>query len=69
MKQNLVDYIKSLNPQKDQQQILIYGRRYRLWRGGEYLGVGIWTKDEFIGDSFQTPGNEVFVADKWELIL
>jgi len=65
-------YLKSLNPQPDQQAILIYGSKYKLWRDGQYLGIAVWEKDENIGDSFQVYNGEyvnVFIADKWELVI
>jgi len=71
-KMNLQDYLRSLNPNPSQQQILIYGSKYHLWRDGEYLGIATWTKDSNIGDSFQIESSEeveVVIADKWELII
>ncbi|MBS0647371.1 MAG: hypothetical protein JSR97_12400 [Verrucomicrobia bacterium] len=74
----LQDYLKSLNPKTDEQAILIYGKKYKLWREGEYLGIATWTKDENVGDSFQTHEEKndegfyavkVFIADKWELVV
>ena len=72
----LQNYMKGLNPQADQQQILIYGSQYKLWREGKYLGIATWTQDENVGDSFQirTLTEEgvqcdIFVADKWELVI
>ena len=76
--QDLQDFLHSLNPKKDEQAILIYGSKYHLWRGGEYLGIATWTKDENVGDSFQESVldeetglviQNVFTADKWELII
>ena len=71
--QDLQDFLHSLNPKKDEQAILIYGSKYHLWRDGEYLGIATWTKDENVGDSFQedtgTGVRNVFIADKWELII
>lgn len=76
-RKNLQEYAKSINPQEDQQAILIYGSIYKLWRDGHYIGEAIWTQDENVGDSFQVryPSDkegytrcDVFVADKWELI-
>lgn len=72
------EFLKSINPQKDEQAILVYGSKYHLWREGEYLGVATWTKDENVGDSFQESVldeetglsiQNVFTADKWELII
>jgi len=69
----LVKYMRSINPQKDEQAILIYGSKYKLWLDGKYIGTAFWTEDEYIGDSFQnlTGDNEVEVStpDKWELIV
>lgn len=70
-------YYEDENKSKQDLTILIYHGRYKLWRKGKYLGTGIWTKDLIIGDSFQNmkidkEGNktrEVFIADKWELII
>jgi hypothetical protein len=55
---NLQDYLRSLNPNPSQQQILIYGSKYHLWREGKYLGIGTGTKDSNIGDSFQNEGSQ-----------
>lgn len=72
------EYLKSLNPKDNEKHILIYGKQYKLWREDQYLGVATWTKDENVGDSFQTKRyeptidrniNEVMVADTWELII
>jgi len=77
-KDPIVDYLKSLNPKKEEQAILIYGSDYHLWKDGEYLGVGTWTKDENVGDSFQRTAidkdegyavQQVLIADKWELVI
>lgn len=73
----IVDYLQSLNPSKDEQPILFYGRNYKLWREGNYLGIATWTQDENIGDSFQVgivndKGiiiQQVYVADRWELVI
>lgn len=70
------DYLKSLNPQKADQSILIYGSTYKLWRDNEFIGEAVWTKDDNVGDSFQNVKyidgqqiREVFVADFWELVV
>lgn len=72
------EFLKSINPQKAEQAILVYGSKYHVWRDGEYLGVATWTKDENVGDSFQESVVEketgdviqnVFKADKWELVI
>lgn len=72
------DYLKSLNPQKGDQAILVYNSKYHLWKKGRYLGIATWTKDENVGDSFQTTFfdkeegsniQRVYVADKWSLVI
>ena len=76
-KDTIVEYLKSLNPKKEQQHILIYGSIYKLWREGKYLGEATWKQDNNVGDSFQTQKindtgelvNAVYVADKWELVF
>lgn len=58
------------------QDQLIYGRQYKLWRDGEYIGDAAWTEDENVGDSFiklivdKQFGiiSQVYIADEWELI-
>lgn len=68
------DYLKSLNPKPDKS--LIHGKTYDLWKNGEYLGTATWTKDENIGDSFQSQEvsedgeliNLVYLPDAWRLI-
>lgn len=71
----LIKYMKSLNPQKEDQAILIYGSFYKIWRDGEYIGIGQWTQDNNIGDSFQYSPDPnkpnlrgVIVGDRWELV-
>lgn len=75
---SIIDFFKSLNPKDGEKDILIYGRHYKLWRRGKYLGIGIWTQDDNVGDSFQMEVfntelkkniSQVFVADSWELII
>lgn len=72
------EFLKSLNPKGDEKYILIYGKEYKLWRDGEYIGTAIWTEDENVGDSFQNKRldpktlnyiNDIYVADAWELII
>lgn len=71
------EYLKSLNPKKSEKHILLFGKTYKLWREGNYLGEAIWTKDDNVGDSFQTQFtdekgrviNQVYIADKWMLII
>ena len=56
------------------QDFLIYGTQYKLKRNGEYLGIGTFTDDPNIGDSFLQAivndegeeGFHVIVADEWE---
>lgn len=70
-------YLKSLNPQPENQAILIYGRQYILYRDGVRIGIATWTKDDNVGDSFQTISeneegekvNQVWMADRWELLI
>lgn len=64
------------------QHLLIYGKEYKLWRDGVFLGTAIYADDENLGDVFlkkvagsmgglNDDGSEeylVFVADEWELI-
>ena len=62
------EYLTSLNPKG---KGLIFGCRYALYLEGKYIGTAVWTKDEIIGDSFQTISDNnvnVFLPDKWELI-
>ena len=69
------NYLKSLNPKKEDRFILVYGSSYDVWRDSKYLGVATWTKDENVGDSFQRDVidergrvvSEVFIADAWAL--
>lgn len=57
------------------QDLLIYGKEYKLWREGKYLGKATWTEDNNIGDSFLKAvitttgemGYEVYWADEWEM--
>lgn len=58
------------------QDILIYGKEYKLWRDGVFLGTATYTDDKIHGDVFLKKktlsngmeGFEVFEADEWELI-
>lgn len=69
------DYLKSLNPEKNQQHILIFNREYDLWRDGKYLGKATWVEDSNVGNSFQKQVvddkgriiTQVFVVDTWVL--
>lgn len=74
----LQDFLKSKNPNENEQHILIYGKEYKLWRDGKYIGTATWTKDDNLGDSFQKSEfkpslgrniQQVFIADAWELII
>jgi hypothetical protein len=55
---------------------LIFGKRYKLWREGEYIGTATWTEDHNIGNSFIElivdadlgVVSKVYTADKWELL-
>lgn len=52
-----------------QNDLLIYGKEYRLYRNGEFIGVATYTDDQNIGDAFineRSDGTfEVFMADEW----
>lgn len=66
------EYLKSLNPSGDR---LIFDSEYHLWRGEVYLGIGVWTEDQNVGNSFQTQFvdkvgrliNQVIIPDRWKL--
>jgi hypothetical protein len=49
--------------------LLIYGKEYKLYRDGKFIGVATFTDDENIGDSFikvlENGTNHVFIADEW----
>ena len=73
---NLEDYIRELSPKEKDQAILIYGGQYHIWLEGNYLGIAMWTEDEYLGDSFQNQFSLngelyrlVYVADAWELVI
>lgn len=58
------------------QDLLIYGRTYKLWRNGKFLGTAIYTNDKHHGDVFlkkvirnDSEGFEVFMADEWQLAV
>ena len=61
----LLELAKLLNPTPEDQEGLLFGKEYYLWREDQYVGIARWTKDESIGNSFQKDG-EVFFADRWE---
>ena len=73
---NIQNYLKSLNPNMDEHDDLVYGCEYRLWRKGKFIGIGTWIKDDNVGDSFQSQSindtgekvNIVYTADKWNLL-
>jgi len=51
----------------------VYGKIYKLWRNGKYLGEAAWIDDKNIGDVFlrHKVDNglsffEVCIADEWE---
>jgi hypothetical protein len=56
------------------QDLLIYGKGYRLWCDGKYIGIATYTEDPNIGDSFlkeskTTEGEdcyEVHIPDEWQ---
>lgn len=50
-----------------------YGKVYRLWRGGVFLGEAMFMEDPNIGDSFMRSVSidgmeafEVVIADVWQ---
>ena len=49
--------------------LLIYGVEYKLYRDGEFIGLATFTDDENIGDAFinvlEDGTNHVFMADEW----
>ena len=53
-----------------EQDLLIYGKEYHLWRDKKYLGTATWTDDENIGESFIQENENgimtVFFPDEWE---
>jgi hypothetical protein len=76
--ESLQDFFRSKNPKKEDQALLLYNSKYHLWKDGEYLGIATWTKDENVGDSFQSSFfdkeegsivQRVYEADKWELVI
>ena len=52
------------------QDLLIYGKEYKLHKEGKFIGVGVYTEDENIGDCFlREKGNnevDVLMPDEWE---
>ena len=53
----------------------IYGKEYRCWKNGVYIGKATWTDDENIGDAFirmainntDELAHQVLKPDEWEL--
>jgi hypothetical protein len=49
--------------------LLIYGVEYKLYRDGQFIGLATFTDDENIGDVFinvlEDGTNQVFMADEW----
>jgi hypothetical protein len=73
------DYLESVKDEGKighKQDILLYGKKYHLWRNKEYIGIATYTNDENIGDSFiskekSSDGyeyNNVYRADEWEFV-
>lgn len=69
-----MDFLLRVGQPGLRQHLLIYGKEYKLWRDGVFLGTGIYTDDEVHGDVFLRKVNrkgreiyDVFVADEWEL--
>ena len=55
------------------QDLLIYGKKYHLWREGKYLGIATYVDDVNIGHAFVKEivedgreMKEVYIADEWE---
>ena len=54
--------------------LLIYGKEYHLWRNDKYLGTATWTDDENVGEEFIRMAindtgelvHQVFKATKWK---
>lgn len=44
------------------------GKKYRLWRDNEFIGVANFVSDVIHGNCFLDENNTVYVADKWEEI-
>jgi hypothetical protein len=72
-----MDTLKSIQKEgviSKNQDLLIYDKPYHLWRDGKYLGIGTYTDDINIGDSFLNIGKtsegdecfEVYCADEWQ---
>lgn len=57
------------------QDLLIYGKEYKLWRDGQFIGTATYSDDKFNGDCFLKKividgdeGYMVYEADEWEMI-
>jgi hypothetical protein len=58
------------------QDFLIYGKEYKLWCKGKYLGIGTYTDDPNIGDLFLGNGKTsegedcfvVYIPDEWQFV-
>jgi hypothetical protein len=54
---------------KKENDLLIYGVEYKLYRDGEFIGLAKWTDDVNIGESFintlEDGTNHVYIADEW----
>jgi len=65
----LQDHIKLINPKSP---VLEYDADYLLYRSGKFIGIGKWTQDRNVGDSFQSKkengDNVVIIADHWHKI-
>lgn len=70
------NYLKSLNPDASDHNNLVYGCKYKLFKNKKCIGVATWSKDDNVGDSFQSESvNEdgekvtiVYIPDKWVLL-
>jgi hypothetical protein len=70
-----LEVIEFPEPPKEN-DILINGKQYDLWREGKYIGIATYTEDDpALGDVFLRPVerdgkviHQVFMADSWRLI-
>jgi hypothetical protein len=58
------------------QDPLIYGKHYKLWRNGVFIGIAMFVHDKFHGDVFLKEeiikgksAFSVFAADEWEIVV
>lgn len=70
-----MEYILRLGESGLKQDLLIYGKQYRLKRDGESIGTARYVHDTIHGDVFLKEiivkgraGFAVFAADEWELV-